>query len=66
MNIVVCAKVVPDYEIPVSDFELASGSPGKNAASDGRDLGADIALVGVNGNGEPSVPSTPGELHVAQ
>ncbi len=25
MNIVVCAKVVPDYEIPVSDFELVNG-----------------------------------------
>ena len=25
MNIVVCAKVVPDYEIPASDFELVNG-----------------------------------------
>ncbi len=25
MNIVVCAKVVPDYEVPASDFELVNG-----------------------------------------
>jgi|GEM_PF-990311 len=42
----------------ISDFMLAGGSLGENAASDGRDMGADISLVGVQ-TGVPSAGSPP-------
>ena len=44
-------------------FELAPGSPGKNGASDGSDMGADVSLVGVRGNLSP-VLSTIGNRSV--
>lgn len=57
-----------DPPVNISDFSLASGSPGKNAGSDGKDLGADISLVGVRGadgqGGSP--PSAPSGLHKIQ
>jgi cysteine-rich repeat protein len=34
----------------VSGFALAPNSPGKNAASDGKDMGADVSLVGTKDN----------------
>lgn len=54
----------------IEGFALTATSPGKNAASDGKDMGADVTLIGVdNGSGEtgetggePSntAPDTPG------
>jgi chitodextrinase len=41
----------------ISDFALAAGSPGKNAASDGADMGANISLVGIQGLVVTSTPS---------
>ncbi len=35
----------------IADFELAAGSPGKNKASDGTDIGADISKVGIDAGG---------------
>jgi len=32
----------------IADFALVAGSPGKSAASDGKDMGADVSLVGPN------------------
>ena len=54
--------------VNISDFSLVSGSPGKNAASDGKDLGADISLVGVGGaDGEAgSPPGAPTDPHKTQ
>ena len=46
----------------ISDFALASGSLGKNAGSDGKDMGADISLVGPQAGKAPpdgSAPNTP-------
>ena len=52
----------------VDDFSLASGSPGKNAGNDGKDLGADISLVGVGGAGGQggSPPDAPTGLREIQ
>jgi hypothetical protein len=33
-------------QVTPEDFRLASGSPGKGAGEDGKDLGADVDLVG--------------------
>jgi hypothetical protein len=33
--------------VTIADYALAAGSLGKNAASDGKDMGADISLVGL-------------------
>jgi hypothetical protein len=35
----------------IADFALTSGSTGHNAASDGKDLGADMTQVGIQGGG---------------
>jgi hypothetical protein len=37
----------------IADFALTSGSTGHNAASDGKDLGADMTQVGIQGGGSP-------------
>ena len=43
-----------------SNFELSPGSIGTNAASDGKNIGADISMVGQNGYRlQPSPPSQP-------
>jgi len=36
------------------DYSLAPGSPGKNAASDGKDIGADFSLVGIQNGSSPT------------
>lgn len=43
----------------VSDFALASNSPGYQAGSDGKDMGADVTLVGTGAEGgeDPPAPS---------
>jgi chitodextrinase len=48
----------------ISGFSLAAGSPGKNVASDGIDMGANIALVGVRASSTPDIiaPTTPAGL----
>ncbi len=38
----------------IAGFALATGSPGKNAASDGRDMGANVTQVGI----QPQAPSS--------
>jgi len=38
----------------IAGFALAAGSPGKNAAADGRDMGADVTKVGI----QPQAPSS--------
>jgi hypothetical protein len=43
-----------------NDFGLASGSPGKNAASDGTDMGANVCTVGAR----PTCLAPPGNLTV--
>ncbi len=50
------------YLNDLNDFILAAGSPGKNVASDGADMGADISSIGYSGQspvdtGSPSVPT---------
>jgi len=40
-----------------ADFALAGGSAGKNAASDGTDVGADISLVGIQSGPDTIPPS---------
>lgn len=49
-----------------NDYTLTAGSPGKNAASDGTDMGADISLVGIQPEQQPDTtpPSAPGGLTV--
>jgi hypothetical protein len=42
----------------IEGFALSNGSAGKNAASDGIDMGADVTIVGVIAGGSPE----PGEL----
>ena len=42
-----------------SDFALATDSPGYRAGSDGKDMGADISLVGVNPENMPPQDTTP-------
>lgn len=48
------------------DYTLAANSPGKNAASDGTDMGADISLVGVQNETQSDIipPSAPQGLSV--
>jgi len=52
----------------ISGFALASGSPGKNAASDGKDIGADITKVGINSSqasqSDTTAPAKPGGVSV--
>lgn len=49
----------------VADFALTGGSAGKNIASDGKDMGADIALVGIqNDTFDLIAPSSPTGLSV--
>jgi hypothetical protein len=61
--------------VTIADYALAAGSPGHNAASDGKDMGADIGQVGiqlaatavndsysVNANHTLTVPATAGVL----
>jgi hypothetical protein len=38
----------------LADFALSSTSPGKNAASDGKDMGADISQVGIQNAAPPT------------
>jgi hypothetical protein len=38
----------------LADFALSSTSPGKNAASDGKDIGADISQVGIQNAAPPT------------
>lgn len=40
----------------VGDFLLSGGSAGENAGSDGKDIGADVTLVGVNAGSEDTTP----------
>jgi hypothetical protein len=51
-----------------SDYTLAATSPGKNAASDGTDMGARICAVGPNptcaGFGDTLAPAAPTNLTV--
>lgn len=52
----------------ISGFALASSSPGKNAASDGTDIGADVTKVGINSSqpsqSDTTPPSKPGGVSV--
>lgn len=47
----------------IADFALAGGSPGKNAASDGADMGANMSLMGA-GNSDINPPAAPTNLIV--
>jgi len=44
----------------IAGFALAAGSPGKNAGSDGRDLGADITRVGIQSMASLTITSPNG------
>lgn len=52
----------------ISDFVLAANSLGKNSASDGKDMGAEICKVGVNpscsGTSSQKVPANPPSMTV--
>jgi hypothetical protein len=52
----------------ISGFALTSSSPGKNAASDGKDIGADVTKVGINSSqpsqSDTTPPSKPGGVSV--
>jgi hypothetical protein len=45
-----------------ANWQLASGSPGKNAGNDGRDMGANT--FGQGGGGSPAAPSSPSNLRI--
>ncbi len=52
----------------ISGFALASSSPGKNTASDGKDIGADVTKVGINAlqtsESDTTPPAKPGGVSV--
>jgi len=46
----------------ITDFTLTSNSPGTGAASDGTDMGADVALIGIQTGPDSTPPTTPKNL----
>ena len=53
------AKFVGSDMYQISSYALASDSPGKNAGSDGKDVGANVALVGPQQGGDIVLQQSP-------
>ena len=48
----------------VADFALTGASAGYHAGSDGKDMGADVTLVGPTGSSTPTTPTPPASVNV--